>query len=211
MVEITGYQIQGKDGLNAFTDDQRQTFETFEEAVSFADEIWERAEQINAQTEDENRKLKKEDYRIASYKNGVILGNFPLFQDSSSSYSEDIAVKEFRKETGMSQRQFAEYFKLSVRTLQEWEQGRQKPPEYLLELLKRIWQLEGHGKEGEKAERTVFEITEGFQYTSFEEFKSHYAEMIENGYTPDGSSSHPKFYSRKDLDNYYSQYIKSII
>lgn len=51
-------------------------------------------------------------------------------------------IKEFRKQTGLSQSKFADYFGLPVRTLQEWEQGRQNPPSYLLDLLKRIWILE---------------------------------------------------------------------
>ncbi len=51
-------------------------------------------------------------------------------------------MKKFRIDTGMSQSQFANHFGIPIRTLQEWEQGRRKPPEYLLELLKRIWNLE---------------------------------------------------------------------
>lgn len=53
-------------------------------------------------------------------------------------------IKELRKETEMSQQQFARYFGLPLRTLQGWEQGRRKPPDYLVELLKRIWELESH-------------------------------------------------------------------
>lgn len=53
-------------------------------------------------------------------------------------------MKDFRLSTGLSQSKFAEYFGLPLRTLQEWEQGRQNPPSYLLELLKRIWNLESH-------------------------------------------------------------------
>lgn len=44
----------------------------------------------------------------------------------------------------MSQQQFARYFGLPLRTLQGWEQDRRKPPDYLVELLKRIWELENH-------------------------------------------------------------------
>ena len=53
-------------------------------------------------------------------------------------------MKEFRQSTGMSQKGFAIHFGFPVRTLQEWEQGRQNPPPYLLNLLKRIWKLENH-------------------------------------------------------------------
>lgn len=48
-----------------------------------------------------------------------------------------------REMTGMSQRQFADYFGVPLRTLQEWEQGRRKPPEYVLNMMYRIWELKG--------------------------------------------------------------------
>ena len=54
------------------------------------------------------------------------------------------AMRDFRLSTGLSQSKFAEYFGLPVRSIQEWEQGRKNPPSYLLELLKRIWNLESH-------------------------------------------------------------------
>ena len=47
-------------------------------------------------------------------------------------------IKELRKSTGMSQSQFAAYFGISVRNIQEWEQERKSPPPYLVGLLKRI-------------------------------------------------------------------------
>lgn len=51
-------------------------------------------------------------------------------------------MKEFREQTGLSQRVFAEHFGLPVRTLQEWEQGRRTPPDYVFNMIKRIWELE---------------------------------------------------------------------
>ena len=51
-------------------------------------------------------------------------------------------MKEFRLLTGLSQSKFAEYFGIPVRSLQEWEQGRKNPPSYLLDLMKRVWELE---------------------------------------------------------------------
>lgn len=40
---------------------------------------------------------------------------------------EEIDVKNIRKKFHMSQARFAEHFGFSVRTLQEWEQGRSVP------------------------------------------------------------------------------------
>lgn len=42
----------------------------------------------------------------------------------------------------MSQSVFAFHFGLSVRNVQEWEQGNKAMPPYLLNLLDRIWELE---------------------------------------------------------------------
>lgn len=51
-------------------------------------------------------------------------------------------MKDFRSQTGMSQSKFAEYFDIPLRTLQEWEQGKRTPPDYILKMMKRIWALE---------------------------------------------------------------------
>ncbi len=40
---------------------------------------------------------------------------------------EEINVRKIRESLGMSQAEFAGYFGFSVRTLQEWEQGRSVP------------------------------------------------------------------------------------
>ena len=55
-------------------------------------------------------------------------------------------IKELRKATGMSQREFASYFGISVRNIQEWEQERKSPPSYLVGLMKRILDLEYFNK-----------------------------------------------------------------
>ena len=52
-------------------------------------------------------------------------------------------IKYIRKQTSMNQRQFAEYFHISLYTLQEWEQGRRTPPPYVSEMMERILKLEG--------------------------------------------------------------------
>lgn len=57
-----------------------------------------------------------------------------------------MTIKELRAKTGMSQNKFAQYFGLSVRNLQEWEQERKNPPPYLVGLLQRILDLEEERK-----------------------------------------------------------------
>lgn len=51
-------------------------------------------------------------------------------------------IKGLRKQTGMSQSQFATYFDIPVRTLQDWEQERRQPPEYLVKLIERLLKYE---------------------------------------------------------------------
>lgn len=45
-------------------------------------------------------------------------------------------IRELRKETGMNRKQFAEHFQIPLRTVEEWESGRRKPPAYIPRLLK---------------------------------------------------------------------------
>ena len=52
-------------------------------------------------------------------------------------------IKKMRAETGMSQAKFCEYFGIPKRTLEEWERGSRKPPEYLVRLL--VYRLSTEG------------------------------------------------------------------
>lgn len=45
------------------------------------------------------------------------------------------ALKKIRKDAGMNRREFSEYIGIPLRTLEEWEAGRRKMPEYVLRLL----------------------------------------------------------------------------
>lgn len=42
---------------------------------------------------------------------------------------------ELRTSTGMTRREFSEYFEIPYRTLQDWELGNRKMPDYLLRLM----------------------------------------------------------------------------
>lgn len=44
-------------------------------------------------------------------------------------------LKQLRLSTGMNRREFAEYFEIPYRTLQDWELGNREMPEYLFRLL----------------------------------------------------------------------------
>lgn len=42
---------------------------------------------------------------------------------------------ELRKQTGMNRKEFAAYFDIPYRTVQDWELGNRQMPEYLLRLM----------------------------------------------------------------------------
>lgn len=49
-------------------------------------------------------------------------------------------LRRLRSETGMSQRRFAAYFRIPIRTYEDWERGVRKMPEYLLRLMAyKLW------------------------------------------------------------------------
>ena len=57
---------------------------------------------------------------------------------------------ELRQSTGMNRREFAEYFEIPYRTVQEWELGHRKMPDYLLRLMAYKVQLEALMKKPEE-------------------------------------------------------------
>ena len=69
-------------------------------------------------------------------------------------------IKQLRKDTGMKQVEFAEYFGIPVRTIQEWEHDRRTPPDYLIRLLEYRLRIEGllgkgGGQDEEKNSKTT--------------------------------------------------------
>lgn len=60
-------------------------------------------------------------------------------------------IKDIRQTTGLSQSKFAEHFGIPVRTLQQWEQGKSSPPDYVANMMAYILELEyklnGHNVE----------------------------------------------------------------
>ena len=51
-------------------------------------------------------------------------------------------ILELRKQTGLSQSQFAKEFHIQLKTLQSWEQGWRSTPECILYMIQRILELE---------------------------------------------------------------------
>ena len=53
-----------------------------------------------------------------------------------------MTILELRQKTGLSQSKFANRFHLNVRTVQQWEQGARKTPDYVIWLIARVIELE---------------------------------------------------------------------
>ena len=54
--------------------------------------------------------------------------------------NKDVLI-ELRESTGMTRREFCDYFGIPYRTLQDWELGNRKMPDYLLRLM--IYKING--------------------------------------------------------------------
>ena len=46
-----------------------------------------------------------------------------------------MTFNEIRQASGMNKAQFSRYFEIPYRTIQDWEYGKRKCPEYLLKLM----------------------------------------------------------------------------
>ena len=46
--------------------------------------------------------------------------------------------KAIREMTGLSRAEFSRQYKIPLRTLEDWDSGRGKPPEYVLDLLEEV-------------------------------------------------------------------------
>lgn len=49
-----------------------------------------------------------------------------------------VTIQELRKQSGMSQKQFADYLEIPVATIRNWEQGRRVPPDYVISLISKV-------------------------------------------------------------------------
>lgn len=58
---------------------------------------------------------------------------------------------EIKEESGMNWKQFAAYFEIPYRTVQDWERGNRKMPDYLLRLMEYKLRVEKliHEEKGE--------------------------------------------------------------
>lgn len=62
-------------------------------------------------------------------------------------HTENTAIYNIRKKSGLTRKQFAEKYSIPIRTLEKWERGEVKPAEYLIEWLARLVKIDTEGAE----------------------------------------------------------------
>ena len=67
-------------------------------------------------------------------------------------------LKELRKETDLNRREFAETFGIPIRTVEDWEAGRRKMPEYLIRLMSYKVRIENLGIKDKSKINIITEI-----------------------------------------------------
>lgn len=55
-------------------------------------------------------------------------------------------IKTLRGRMGLSRSGFAKYLQIPIGTIQGWEQGRRKPPEYIINIIERLIKAENREK-----------------------------------------------------------------
>lgn len=71
-------------------------------------------------------------------------------------------VRELRQRTGLTQERFCEVYGIPKRTLENWEQGSRKPPEYVVALLERAVEQDKRIKDMKKKhDQTIVDIATG--------------------------------------------------
>lgn len=69
-----------------------------------------------------------------------------------------MTIKEMRASTKMTQKAFAEYLNIPLRTIENWESGQRTPPEYVIELIK--YKIEKENKTMKKQISILNEVNE---------------------------------------------------
>lgn len=84
-------------------------------------------------------------YKPDAEKNMVINNlaekNIDKYKEKYFLYSSATSIKELRTIAGMSQSELAQYFRIPVKTVQNWEQGLAKTPEYIIPMMSKLLQM----------------------------------------------------------------------
>lgn len=76
---------------------------------------------------------------------------------------------ELRNSTGMTRKEFCEYFEIPYRTLQDWELGNRKMPEYLLRLMAYKIKMD-LAKKKDSSSKDAGEVDEATEWFTWENY-----------------------------------------
>lgn len=78
---------------------------------------------------------------------------------------QKLEIKDMRESVSLNRREFAESFGVPLRTVEDWEAGRRKMPEYLLRLMEYKLRMEAYWREEEnRRQREVRHAKDGKKY-----------------------------------------------
>ncbi len=72
---------------------------------------------------------------VIVYAMSIYCFGYGLIQEGEIGMDNRECLIELRNSTGMSRKEFCAYFEIPYRTLQDWELGNRKMPDYLLRLM----------------------------------------------------------------------------
>lgn len=59
-----------------------------------------------------------------------------------------MTIREIRQAAGLSQARFAAKYEIPLRTIENWESGSRKPPEYVIKMIERLEEIEKQSRAG---------------------------------------------------------------
>lgn len=89
----------------------------------------------------------------------MIIKPYAMRQGEETMDSRDYLI-ELRNSTGLTRKEFCEYFEIPYRTLQDWELGNRKMPEYLLRLMEYKIKMEDLANKNDSSSRYADEMDE---------------------------------------------------
>lgn len=82
----------------------------------------------------------------------VLLTCGNCFFEKSKIEIQQVELKKICEQTGLNRREFADYFEIPLRTVEDWEAGKRKMPPYLLRLIS--YKVKIEAKEVNQAKET---------------------------------------------------------
>ena len=91
-------------------------------------------------------------------------------------------IKELRLSTGMTQKEFAEYFDIPQKTVENWEQGIRKTPDYVVELIKYKLEKENNTMKTKRTFEEFLRIIHGMGLAEYLDLNEYQKKALEIEY-----------------------------